>query len=92
LVSRKQHCSNCLREVFVEPAFHHLPELFRQLGLSDAPDDIEEFIAAHRPLPTHVEISDAPFWTAAQRALLCEQLARDADWAEVVDVLSVRLR
>jgi hypothetical protein len=76
----------------VEPTFHHLPELFRQLGLPDEPDDIDQFIAAHRPLPMHMDISEAPFWTVAQRTLLCEQLARDADWAEVVDVLSARLR
>ena len=53
---------------------------------------IDAFIGKHAPLPGHVALSDAPFWSPAQSAFLCSELAQDADWAEVVDALNVALR
>ena len=38
-----------------------------------------------------MKISEAPFWTPAQAALLKEEILEDADWAVVVDELNVRL-
>lgn len=76
----------------MEPHVHRLPDLFRQLGLPDDHASIETFILQHRPLPMDVKLSDAEFWTYSQRTFLCEEIAEDADWAVVVDVLSSRLR
>ena len=76
----------------MEPQFHHLSDLFRQLGLPDDQASIDAFVLRHRPLPMHVKLSDAEFWTDSRRDFLSEELAEDADWAEVVDDLSRRLR
>lgn len=73
--------------------FHHkFSELFAQLGLSNDQASIQSFIANHSPLPSHVRIEDAAFWTPAQAQMLREDLIEDADWAELVDQLSVALR
>ena len=71
--------------------FPRLRDLFRQLGLPDEPAAIERFIAEHRPLPAGTALCDAPFWSRSQAQFLREQIMADADWAEVVDLLSVRL-
>ena len=67
--------------------FHELEELFRQLGLASDPASIEQFVAAHRPLPKDVALCEAPFWSVSQAQFLREALGEDADWAEVVDAL-----
>ena len=69
-----------------------LEQLFAQLGLPNAPHEIRAFITQHRPLDGSVLLRDAPFWNAAQSALIREKLAADDDWAMVVDALSVQLR
>jgi hypothetical protein len=71
---------------------HSFGELFKQLGLPADPQGIQDFIAAHRPLPDTVRLADAPFWNANQSAFLREEIQRDADWAELVDQLNVALR
>ncbi len=71
---------------------HSLNSLFAQLGLPDDPVSIEGFINTHAPLPEHVVLHEAVFWTPAQAAFLREEIRGDADWAEVVDQLNVRLR
>ncbi len=68
-----------------------LSTLFEQLGLPSDQASIDNFIATHRPLPNHVKVSEAPFWSEAQGAFLKEQLLDDAEWAPVVDELNVRL-
>lgn len=70
---------------------HTLTNLFAQLGLGAGADDIEDFIAAHRPLGNGVPLYRAPFWTASQRAFLKEELIGDGDWAGVIDELNARL-
>lgn len=70
---------------------HTLSNLFAQLGLPAEPAAIDDFIAAHRPLGSDVALYRAPFWTAAQRAFLKEEIIEDADWAGVIDELNVRL-
>ena len=70
---------------------HEFHELFEQLGLPSSEDEIRAFIASHRPLPGHVQITDAPFWTPAQADLLRDLLSQDADWAVMVDQLNVAL-
>ena len=37
-------------------------------------------------------LAEAPFWSASQAAFLREEIGRDAEWAEVVDRLSLALR
>lgn len=71
----------------MESPIHRLGDLFRQLGLPDDPAAIENFIAAHRPLPAGVALADAPFWTPSQAQFLREEINDDADWAELVDSL-----
>ncbi|CAG9172924.1 hypothetical protein LMG23992_02371 [Cupriavidus laharis] len=76
----------------MEQAFHRFSELFAQLGLPSDEPGIRQFISTHAPLPGDVELADAPFWTPAQAAMLRDEIADDADWAEVVDQLNVALR
>ncbi len=71
---------------------HHFSELFAQLGLPCGDAEIREFLAMHTPLPTGVILSEAPFWTPAQKAFLRESVAQDADWALLADQLSAALR
>ena len=76
----------------MDPHFHRLSDLFRQLGLPDDQVSIEAFVLQHRPLSSSVRLSEAGFWTESQRTFLSEEIAEDADWAEVVDDLNRRLR
>ena len=71
---------------------HTLQSLFEQLGLPGAQADIDSFVAQHRPLSETVRLADAPFWTNSQSQFLREEIAEDADWAEVVDQLNLMLR
>lgn len=70
---------------------HTLADLFRQLGLADDKAAIESFIQKHRPLPGDVALADAPFWSESQAQFLREEKDDDADWAELIDALAVRL-
>lgn len=75
----------------MDPAIHDLKDLFGQLGLPDDAVSIDRFIASHRPLPAGVALADAPFWSASQAQFLREEIDDDADWAELIDSLAVRL-
>jgi len=76
----------------MESGLHKFCELFQQLGLPADVPSIERFIASHRPLPADVRLADAPFWSDSQRALLRQSISDDADWAALVDQLSLRMR
>lgn len=76
----------------MEPPVHDLSSLFKQLGLADDPASIDAFIKTQGPLPEGRKLADATFWSPAQAAFLREEILEDADWAEVVDQLNVRLR
>ncbi len=76
----------------MDDSTHTLCDLFEQLGLPCSAGDIDAFIENHRPLPPQVALYEATFWTEAQRTFLREQIQADADWAELVDQLNVRLR
>jgi len=71
----------------LESSIHTLRDLFGQLGLPDDSASIEAFVATHRPLPAGVALADASFWTPSQAQFLREEVADDADWAEIVDTL-----
>ncbi len=76
----------------MEPTVHPFSSLFQQLGLPDDDASIRAFIETHRPLPDALLMADAPFWSPAQARFLRESITADADWANVVDQLSVALR
>lgn len=65
-------------------------ELFTQLGLESDDQSIDRFIRANQ-LPDGVRISDAPFWTDAQRQFIAEQFIADAAWILVIDQLNEQL-
>lgn len=71
---------------------HTLAELFNQLGLANDAESIKLFINSHRPLNSATRLEKAEFWTSSQRQFIKEQLANDADWAELIDRLSQALR
>lgn len=73
-------------------SIHHFSDLFAQLGLPSDAQNIRQFIAAHSPLAAGVKLPDAPFWTPAQAAFLCDALRQDSDWAMLADQLSQALR
>lgn len=75
----------------MDTAFHRLQDLFRQLGLPGDRASIDQFIQQHRPLPAGVALCNAGFWSESQAQFLREAISADADWAEVVDQLAVRL-
>ncbi len=76
----------------MDTPLHRFHELFAQLGLPYDEVAIQQFIAAHAPLPAEVTLSDAAFWTPAQALFVREALAQDSDWAELVDQLNAALR
>mgnify|MGYP000196217045 CR=1 FL=1 len=76
----------------MENTNHTLAELFKQLGLANDRKSIESFLKAHRPLNSSTRLEDAAFWTESQSHFIKEQLANDADWAELLDQLSLALR
>jgi len=71
---------------------HTFTELFKQLGLPNDAMSIAAFLKLRRPLSAAMRVEDAPFWSLGQRHFLKEQMASDADWAELIDRLSLALR
>jgi hypothetical protein len=71
----------------MENSIHRLGDLFKQLGLADDVASIERFIRTHRRLSNATPVADAPCWTTSQAQFLREEIAKDGDWAELVDVL-----
>lgn len=71
---------------------HTMSHLFAQLGLPTEEAAVENFIATHRPLENGIALYRAPFWSAAQRDFLKEEIIEDADWSAVIDELNGRLR
>lgn len=76
----------------MEPHYHRLSDLFKQLGLPYQRAQIEAFLLAHSPLPAGRALPDAGFWNPSQACFLRESLEQDSDWSGVVDQLSDALR
>lgn len=76
----------------METHVHSINSLFEQLGLDGSKRGIEKFVVSTAPIPSNVQIWDAPIWTEAQASTLKQMKADDADWSEVVDQLDVMLR
>ena len=71
---------------------HSLEKLFEQLGLDSTDEAIQDFINQNSPLPGHVELHKASFWTPSQASFLLQSKDDDSDWAEIVDQLNTMLR
>ncbi|MCV2883259.1 DUF2789 domain-containing protein [Aestuariibacter sp. AA17] len=67
-------------------------DLFTQLGLPSNDKAVDNFIDKHRGLPQSTRLEDAPFWSASQAAFIEGALNEDAEWAEAIDQLNMRLR
>ena len=67
-----------------------MKNLFLQLGLAESDEDIARFIESHQ-LDAAVKLTEAPFWTPAQKAFLAEQFKADAMWVTVIDQLNEAL-
>lgn len=76
----------------MESDIHRFHDLFAQLGLPNQPQEIRQFLAAHRPVAPDIELPNAPFWTHAQATFLREALEQDSNWSELADQLSEALR
>ena len=76
----------------MELSIHDVSGLFEQLGLPSAPEQVDDFIASHRPLAEDIALPDAPFWSASQSAFLRSEWEKDAAWVEAIDQLNARLR
>ncbi|WGV22744.1 DUF2789 domain-containing protein [Pseudomonas putida] len=75
----------------MEKPIHPLSEIFKQLGLSDDPVDIDRFITTHSPLDDDIKLVDAPFWNDSQRDFLKEKYIADDDWIPMIDQLNEAL-
>jgi len=75
----------------MDMTLHSITTLFQQLGLPSNASEIDNFCASHI-LGPETRLVDAEFWSESQAAFLREALEDDADWAEIVDQLDVRLR
>lgn len=67
-----------------------MTNLFEQLGLDSSEEAISLFIATHQ-LTADTPITEAEYWTDAQRQFLTEKLKSDGSWAITVDQLSESL-
>ena len=76
----------------MEDSIPTMTRLFDQLGLDSAPQAIQSFIAAHKPLAASTALADAPFWSASQAEFLRSEVAGDTDWAIVIERLNSALR
>ncbi|QJQ18558.1 DUF2789 domain-containing protein [Pseudomonas sp. SK] len=75
----------------MDKPIHPLSEIFKQLGLSDDPVEIDRFISTHSPLDDDVKLVDAPFWSDSQRDFLKEKYLADDDWIPMIDQLNEAL-
>lgn len=71
----------------VRPRMTHL---FEQLGLDASEEAIALFIVTHQLSP-HTKITEADYWTDAQRQFLAEKIKSDGEWAIIVDQLNESL-
>lgn len=76
----------------MERPVHNMSNLFAQLGQASDEAAIATFIERYSPLPEHVLLHDATFWTPSQAAFLRQAIVDDADWSAIADTLNARLR
>lgn len=71
----------------VRPRMTHL---FEQLGLDASENEIANFIETHQ-LDAETLITQASFWTEAQRQFLTEKMKSDGEWVIIIDQLNESL-
>lgn len=71
----------------VRPRMTHL---FEQLGLDASENGIANFIETHQ-LDAETLITQASFWTEAQRQFLTEKMKSDGEWVIIIDQLNESL-
>ncbi|MBA53721.1 DUF2789 domain-containing protein [Ketobacter sp.] len=76
----------------MDSVYYSMCNLFKQLGLPNEPENIDEFISRHRALSDGVRIEQAPFWSDSQAQFLKSAIEEDSEWCEAVDQLDARLR
>ncbi|MDF2179636.1 DUF2789 family protein [Aliiglaciecola sp. CAU 1673] len=69
-----------------------ISDLFEQLGLDNDEKSINQFIERYRGLDSETKLEQAAFWNNAQSSFIKSALTEDAEWAEVIDQLNMRLR
>ncbi len=76
LVKRERHIAEhyVLRRLMMEPGFHALSDLFKQLGLPSDNGSVQRFIMEHAPLPDAMRLRDTP--APAQRARSARRFLR----------------
>jgi len=74
----------------MDMGIHDLTSLFGQLGLANDERSIAQFIETHQ-LMRGISIDDAPFWNAAQKEMLQQAIADDAEWAGAADLFAALL-
>ncbi len=67
-----------------------MTNLFEQLGLDSSEEAIALFIATHQ-LNAQTKITEAEYWTEAQRQFSAEKIKSDGSWAIIVDQLNESL-
>lgn len=67
-----------------------MSNLFEQLGLDSSAEGIALFISTHQLNP-QTKITEADYWTEAQRQFFAEKIKSDGEWAIVVDQLNESL-
>jgi hypothetical protein len=70
---------------------HSLSDLFSQLGLPNDSQAIDHFIQKHHMDSVNQTLEALPVWTTAQKQFLIDARSEDADWAEPVDELDMRM-
>ncbi|MCY4045341.1 MAG: DUF2789 family protein [Cellvibrionales bacterium] len=70
---------------------HSIEVLFEQLGLDSDETAVDQFIEQHA-LPQNIALDKADFWNQHQANFLREVIEDDAEWALIVDTLSILLR
>lgn len=76
----------------MESNIHSMTNLFAQLGLPSTTESIQNFISSNSPIPGHIALHDAPFWSHTQSLFLRDKVLEDADWCGVINKLDVALR
>lgn len=69
---------------------HQFHDLFEQLGLPSDEASVRQFCAEHS-LREGEKLSEAEFWSEAQRQFIKDALIADADWVLTIDQLNTAL-
>lgn len=87
--SKQRHDTD--KEIMMDTTPVDLSHLFEQLGLDNSDEAMVQFITAHK-LASHIHLSQASFWTSAQKSFIIEALEADAQWTELIEQLDTQLR